>query len=228
MNRSARLFKILNEKRVIALLSPHRVEDCLTAYELFSQLGIVLEIAFRTEAAMEGIKALLKRYPDAHILAGTVMTQDLAEKAIDFGVSGIISADYIPAVVETCVKNDIMCVPGGLSDVGKQLSQKAELYGCEFEELKLKYPYQWIYKLFPARTAKQLLYELSGAWKGPFKGLTVIYTGGINTGNLREIVNFDPDGVFCGSALTKSIEDPERVRDEAVKWLSIIHGSDVS
>ena len=79
-----------------------------------------------------------------------------------------------------------------------------------------------------AGSAKQPLYELSGAWKGPFKGLTVIYTGGIHTGNLREIVNFDPNGIFCGSALTKSIEDPERVRDEGEKWLGIIHGSDVS
>lgn len=63
---------------------------------------------------------------------------------------------------------------------------------------------------------------LSKAWKGPFKGLSVIYTGGVDREHLEEIVRFDPDGIFCGSALTKAIDQPQQMKEEAEKWLSII------
>jgi len=222
MSKSLQIFNLLKEKQVIALLTPKSVEQCVTAYEVFSPLGVTLEIAFRSDTAMAGIQRVLEKYPDALILAGTVMTETQAEKAVWAGVAGIVSADYIPSVVEFCVKHDTLCVPGGLGDVGKQLSKKAELYGCEFEALREQYPYQWLHKLFPAMTSTTSFIGLSKAWKGPFKGLSVIYTGGVSRDNLSEIVRFDPDGIFCGSAMTRFIEDPQMMKEEAEKWLSIV------
>ncbi|MCD6356392.1 MAG: hypothetical protein J7L66_03805, partial [Anaerolineaceae bacterium] len=223
MNKSERLFNLLKKKRLIALLTPKDAEQCLKAYEIFHSLGITLEIAIRSETAMDGIRIVLEKYPDALILAGTVMTRTQVEKAIELGVAGVVSADYIPAVLEICVKNNIMYVPGGLSDAGKQLAQKAELYGCEINELKEKYPYQWVYKLFPAVTATRSNIETASAWKGPYKGLTLIYTGGISLNNLNDVVEQDPNGIFCGSALTKAVDDPIKMKEEAEKWLSVIH-----
>jgi len=223
MNKSQRIFNLLKEKKLIGLLTPKNIEQCLIAYETLSSLGVVLEIAFRSEAASDGIKVVLNKYPDALILAGTVMMAKQAKMAIQTGVAGIVSADYIHEVVEVCVRNDVMCVPGGLSDCGKQLVQKAAFYNCELNELKEKYPYQWVYKLFPASTETGSNIGLTKAWKGPFKGLTVVYTGGISLKNLSEVVQMDPDGIFCGSAVTKSIEEPEKMKQEAEKWLEIIH-----
>ena len=226
MNKSASLFLELKKNQLIALLTPKNAKQCITAYETLKSLGITLEIAFRSETAEDGIRAVLEKYPDALVLAGTVMTQKQAETAIELGVAGIVSADYIPAVVEICVKNNIMCIPGGLSDVGKQLVQKAGLYECELTELREKIPCQWIYKLFPAITATKSNVELTKSWKGPYQGLTVIYTGGISLNNLRDVVQSDPDGIFCGSALTRSTDDPEKMKDEAEQWLKIIHRPD--
>lgn len=223
MNKSAAVFKHIKENRVIAILAPGTTSECVEAYEILNPLGITLEIVFRSEAASSGIKAVLDKYPDALILAGTVMTGKIAEHAIEEGVAGIVSADYIPEVLEVCVDRDIMCVPGGLSDVGKQLVRKAELYGCEFEKLKEKYPYQWVYKIFPAVTASNSFYGIAKAWKGPYKGLTVFYAGGVSEENLTDIVKSDPDGIFCGSALTKDVDDSERMAEVAEKWLSIIY-----
>lgn len=225
MKKSEKAFRLLKEKQLIGLLTPETGDQCIRAYEILSPLGVTLEIAFRSEVAMEGIASVMKKYPDAIVLAGTVMTRGQAEQAIGAGVSGVVSADYISAVVEVCVRNDIMCVPGGLGDVGKQLAQKAELCGCAFEALHEKVPYQWIHKLFPARTKTQSYVELTRAWKGPFKGLTIVYTGGVNGDNLSEIVGFDPDGIFCGSALTKEIEHPTQMREEAEKWVSVIQNT---
>ena len=168
MNKSAAVFEQIKENKIIAILAPSSAAQCVEAYEILHPLGITLEIVFRSKAASSGIKAVLDKYPDALILAGTVMTGKIAEHAIKEGVAGIISADYIPEVLEICVSKDIMCVPGGLSDVGKQLVKKAELYGCEFEKLKEKYPYQWVYKF------SQLLQPLIPftGWQKPGRDLT--------------------------------------------------------
>ncbi len=223
MDKSAALFEKIKENKVIAILAPKNTSDCVKAYEVLHPLGVTLEIVFRSEIAFSGIGAVLDKYPDALILAGTVMTEKIAEHAIRQGVAGIISADYIPEVVEVCVKNDIMCVPGGLGDAGKQLVRKAELYGCEFLELREKYPYQWVYKLFPTVTETSSFFEVAKAWKGPYKGLTVFYTGGVSAANLADILKSDPDGIFCGTALTKEIDNPKKMEEEAKKWLSIVH-----
>jgi len=225
MTKSERVFNLLKEKRLIGLLAPKTAEQCLTAYQYLNPLGVVLEIVFRTEAAAEGIKAVLKKHPDALVLAGTVMMKKQAEMAIATGVAGIVSADYIHAVVDICVKKDVMCIPGGTADCGKQLVHKANLYGCDLNELKQKYPYQWCYKLFPAATETSSNIGLAKAWKGPFKDLTLVYTGGISLKNLAEVAASDPEGIFCGSAVTKEIEKPEKMVEEAKRWLTIIHQS---
>ena len=222
MKKSEELFTILQNTRLIAFLAPQTIEDCLVAYETLTPLGIVLEIAFRTEIALKGIQATLKAHPEALIMAGTVMTPRQAQSAISAGVAGIISADYVPRVVETCVQSDVMCVPGGLGDAGKQLAQKAELYDIDFQLLKDRIPYQWIYKLFPTSTGEQVFISLSKAWKSAYKGLQMVYTGGISLSNLAELVRADPHGIFCGSAVTKSIHDPAAMKAEARQWLDII------
>ncbi len=222
MTKSVALFEILKRHRLIGLLTPKNAEQCVIAYETLNPLGVVLEIAFRSTAAADGIRAVLHKYPDALILAGTVMTESQAKLAIDTGVAGIVSADYIPAVVEIAVKNDVMCIPGGLADCGKQLVQKAQLYGCELDELRERYPYQYIYKLFPASTETGSNMGLAKAWKGPYKGLNIVYTGGISLENLQEMVRMDPEGIYCGSAVTKAIDQPDVMRAEAQKWLNII------
>jgi 2-dehydro-3-deoxygluconokinase len=223
-NKSSGVFEILKAHQLIAFLAPRSIEDCITAYETLAPMGVVLEIAFRTAVALDSIKATIAKHPDALLLAGTVMTPKLAEAAIGAGVAGVISADYIPAVVEACAHADVMCVPGGLGDAGKQLVQKAEVYGCDFETLRDKYPYQWVHKLFPTTTEHLNFISLSKPWKAAFKGLRMVYTGGISFKNLGELVQYDPDGIFCGSAVTQRIDDPQQMKAEAERWLAIIRG----
>ena len=222
MNRSANVFKQIQKTQLVAFLAPKTKEDCLTAYEVMTPMGIVLEVAFRTDAALEGIQYTLQKYPDALLLAGTVMTSKQAELAIEAGVAGIISADYISNVVEICAQQDMMAIPGSLGDVGKQLVQKAEIYGCDLSELKEKAPYQWIHKLFPATTEHQNFISVAKAYKAAYKGLQMMYTGGISLNNLESLVQYDPDGIFCGSAITKEINRPDAMEEEAKRWLQLI------
>jgi len=222
MNKSRKAFRNIQQSQLIALLTPQSKNECVKAYEMLRSFNVVLEVAMRSEHAVDGIKAIVKKFPDAIVLAGTVMTREQAEEAIKAGAAGVVSADYIPAVVDACVEKDVMCVPGGLSDVGKQLVQKADGYGCSLEELREKYPYQWIYKLFPAISGKLSNMDLSHSWKGPYKDLKVIYTGGITLGTLKEAVRKDPEGIFCASALTKRINEPKRMKQEVQQWKDVL------
>jgi 2-dehydro-3-deoxyphosphogluconate aldolase/(4S)-4-hydroxy-2-oxoglutarate aldolase len=224
LSPSAALWKKVKQHRLIALLAPADAEACIRAYEALNPLGVVLEIALRTEAALEGIGAIRSCQPDALLLAGTVMTAQQAEHAIKAGAVGVVSPDYFEPVLRVCVASDVMCVPGGLADVGKQLTRKAELYGCPLGELRRRHPYQWVYKLFPAMAAGPTFLDMVAAWKAIYEKLTVVYTGGVNADNLVEIVRRDPDGIICGSALTRRADDSAAMAAEAQRWLARIHG----
>ncbi len=225
MDRSLRLYERLKANRLIALLAPGSAGQCLAAYETLEPLGVVLEIAFRTPAAVEGLGLVIDLYPEALVLAGTVMTADQARQAIAAGAAGIVSADYVPPVVEACARADVMSVPGGLSDCGKQLAQKAALYGCAPAELREKHPYQWIYKLFPAATESLVFSELAAAWRGPFPGLTVVHTGGVSLKNLARLAAIDPEGIFCGSALAAKVDRGPEAAAEVRAWKDILAGA---
>jgi len=223
--RSESLWQALQESRSIALLNPRSPGECVAAYEILAPLGVVLEIAFRSEHALPGIQAVLGAHPEAPLLAGTVLTRDQAEAALAAGVAGVVSADYIPEVVDVCVDADVMCVPGGLADCGKQLVQKARLYGCTLEELRQERPWQWVYKVFPAMADETAVRSTVKAWRAVYPGVAIVYTGGVTPENVGRLARQDPQGIFCGSSLTRGLEDPELAREDARRWLrEIAHG----
>lgn len=222
MLKSAALMNKMRDSHLVALLSPKSIQDCVNAYEITEAEGIVLEIALRSAPALEGIAAISAKYPEALVLAGTVMSGEQAELAIQAGAAGIVSADYLPEVVEVCVSYDIMCVPGGLADAGKQLAYKAALYGCSLSELRTDHPFQWIYKLFPAFSGEQTHIALAKAWRGPFPGLTVLYTGGLSLDSVRLAAVSDPGGIFCASALSRNLAHPDRMQQDIQCWIQAL------
>jgi 2-dehydro-3-deoxygluconokinase len=222
LSRSEALWRTLERGRLIALLNPGSPEACVAAYETLAPLGVVLEVAFRSEHALPGIEAVLRSHPEAQLLAGTVLTRAQAEAALRAGVAGVVSADYVSAVVHVCVDADVMCVPGGLADCGKQLVQKAELYGCTLEELRERKPWQWVYKVFPAVANEAGVRETVKAWRAVYPGVRIIYTGGVTLENVGRLARHDPQGIFCGSALTRHLDDLDRMRRDADSWLEAI------
>lgn len=222
MKRSELLLNMLRDSRVIALLAPERAEQCVQAWEALEGTGVILEIALRTPVALEGMGALRARYPDALFLAGTVLMREEAEKAIEAGAAGIVSPDYFPDVVECCARREVMCIPGGMHDAGKQLVQKANLYGCTPDELRQRHPHQWVYKCFPAMTGGLAALDAALAWKSVYPDLAVVYTGGVTVDNIAGIVRRDPDAIVCGSALTRDVDDAKAMRREAERWVAAV------
>jgi 2-dehydro-3-deoxygluconokinase len=227
VNKSEVLWRTLGRGRLIALLNPKSPEDCVAAYEALEPFGVVLEVAFRSEHALPGIEAVLREHRDALLLAGTVLTRAQAEAALAAGVAGVVSADYVPGVVEACVAADVMCVPGGLADCGKQLVQKAEAYGCTLEELRERKPWQWVYKVFPALADESAVHATVNAWRAVYPGVRIVYTGGVTLENVGRLSRQDPEGIFCGSALARHIDDADRMRADVERWLQAVSGESV-
>jgi len=222
MSDSEALWEVLLKNRIVALLTPRDAAECISVYETLTPLNIVLEIAMRTDRALDAMTALRERHPGALFLAGTVMTANQARDAIEAGAAGIVCPDYFPAVVDRCVQDDVMCIPGGLADVGKQLAQKAEGYGCAIEHLREQRPYQWVHKLFPAIAGRTMYYEAGAAWKAVYKDLRILYTGGVTAHTVGMIAAKDEDAIVCGSALTRPAPDAEALHAEAERWIAAV------
>jgi 2-dehydro-3-deoxygluconokinase len=118
-----------------------------------------------------------------------------------------------------------LCIPGGLADVGKQLVQKAELYGIGLETLREAKPWQWVYKVFPAMVNPEATLATGKAWRAVYPGLQLVYTGGVTLDNVGYLAGQDRDGIFCGSAVARYASEPERMRKEAERWLEAIAGA---
>jgi len=140
------------------------------------------EVTFRTAAAQGVIKAMTQAYPQMLVGAGTILTTTQVEEAIEAGASFIVSPGFNPLVVDYCVKKAIPIIPGcsSPSDIEQALS-----FGLE------------VVKFFPAEAAGGI--SLLKAMSAPYGNVKFMPTGGINTQNLKEYLDFKKV-IACGAS----------------------------
>ena len=128
-----------------------------------------MEITFRTAAAADSIKAVAENCPDMIVGAGTVITLEQCQKAVENGAKFIVSPGFDEEVVDWCLVNGITVLPGCVTPT--------EIMGAMKKGLD-------IVKFFPAN-----VYGGLGAMKalnGPFSKVKFIPTGGVSADNLAE------------------------------------------
>ena len=69
------------------------------------------EVTFRTDAAEDAIRAITKAYPDMVVGAGTVLTIEQAQRALDAGAKFIVSPGFNPKVVSCVLKRVLLRFP---------------------------------------------------------------------------------------------------------------------
>ena len=98
---------------IIPVVVLNDVKDALPLAEKLMQGGLpCAEVTFRTAAAEESIRRMAKAYPDMLIGAGTVLTTDQADRAIDAGAKFIVSPGFNPKVTEHVLKKGMPMTPG--------------------------------------------------------------------------------------------------------------------
>ena len=70
------------------------------------------EVTFRTAAAGEAIRLMKEAHPEMLVGAGTVLTVDQVDRAVQAGAEFIVSPGFDPEIVDYCIKKKIPVLPG--------------------------------------------------------------------------------------------------------------------
>ena len=143
------------------------------------------EVTFRTDAALESIKIMAKN-KDLLVGAGTVLSIEQVDKAVNAGAKFIVSPGLNPKVVKYCVDNNIPITPG--TQTPSEMEQALEL--------GLK-----VVKFCPAEPAGGL--NMIKAVAAPDTSLKFMPTGGINSKNVVDYLMYDRILACGGSWMVK-------------------------
>ncbi|CAM3574066.1 Putative KHG/KDPG aldolase [Vibrio aerogenes CECT 7868] len=170
----------LSEIKVVPVIAISDPAKAVKLAEVLSENGLpCAEVTFRTEHAALAIKNMREAYPDMLIGAGTVLTTEQVDEAIDAGVDFIVSPGFNPTTVKYCQQRKVTIVPGVNSP---SLVEQAMEMGLR------------TLKFFPA--------EPSGG-AAMLKAMTAVYpvkfmpTGGVNPKNVKDYLAI-PSVLACG------------------------------
>ena len=177
---------------LIPVIKVERAEDAIPLCRALSKGGLpVAEITFRTAAAEEAIRLVHQELPEVLLGAGTVLTPEQADKAAAAGAGYIVSPGLNPRVVRHCLQKGYPILPGCSSPSDIELALELGLTAVKF---------------FPAEALGGV--NMIKALLGPYGGLKLVPTGGINTQNLHDYLSIK-NVLACGGSWM--------VPDDAVK-----------
>lgn len=168
-------FRMQNRLSEIGIIPVIKLEDTKDAEPLAQALydgGLpAAEVTFRVAGAEMVIEAMSKAFPDMIVGAGTVLTLEQVQSAVDAGAKFIVSPGFDETIVSHCVNSNIPVFPGCITPTEIQMALK---HGLK------------VVKFFPAAQYGGL--ETIKALAAPFSGIRFMPTGGISLKNLKEYV----------------------------------------
>lgn len=178
-----KLIAELHASRLVAVVRSPSAEEALELASAAADGGIkFVEITFSVPGALDVIKELSRR-SDIHVGAGTVLTPQQAERAINAGAEFAVSPSLELQLVGICHSANIACFPGAATPTEVIAATRAHAD---------------LVKIFPA--------DLVGGpdfirqMKGPFPDARFMVSGGVSLKNVKEYVQAGVTGVCLGSA----------------------------
>ncbi|MDD7740179.1 MAG: bifunctional 4-hydroxy-2-oxoglutarate aldolase/2-dehydro-3-deoxy-phosphogluconate aldolase [Fusicatenibacter sp.] len=210
---------ILEEIQKIGIVPVVVLEDAKDAEPLAKALcegGLpCAEVTFRTAAAEESIRIMAEKFPNMLVGAGTVLTTEQVDRAVNAGAKFIVSPGLNPVVVKYCVDKGIPITPGTTnpSDIEAALS-----FGLD------------VVKFFPAEAAGGL--AMIKAMAAPYTTMKFMPTGGINAKNINDYLAFDKIIACGGSWMVKGdlvkAGDFDKIRDLTKEAVQTMLGFEVT
>ena len=152
----------LAELRVIPMVVMDKAEHAPAFGDVLIAGGLpVAEVTFRTPAAEQSVRNLAK-LRDLIVGAGTILTTEQADRAIDAGAKFLVAPGTNPKVIEHVLKRGLPMVPGVATPSEIEL---ATSLGAQ------------VLKFFPAETMGGV--AALKAFAGPYPDARFIPTGGI-------------------------------------------------
>ena len=205
--------EMIQELGVVPVVVLNDAKDARPLAEALCEGGLpCAEVTFRTEAAEESIRSMTKEFPEMLVGAGTVLTVEQADRAIDAGAKFIVSPGFDPEIVDDCLERSIPVFPGCItpSEVAQAVKRGLE-----------------VIKFFPAEQFGGI--DTIKALAAPYTDIKFMPTGGINAANLEKYLAYDRIVACGGSWMVKAdlIRNEEfdivkKLTAEAVKLVSDI------
>ena len=177
---------ILESIRRVGIIPVIKLDDSKHALPLARALtagGLpAAEITFRTAAAESSIRAMTKAFPDLLIGAGTVLTCQQVDAALQAGAKFIVSPGTNPQVVRYCLQLRVPILPGVVTPTEIESALELGLNTLKF---------------FPAEPSGGL--TMIEALAAPYNGVTFMPTGGINASNVGTYLA-SPKILACGGS----------------------------
>lgn len=162
------VFDAIEQGGILPELTIEDAIDAIAIGQAISEGGIpIAEVTFRTQAAEEAIRIMSSAIPDMLIGAGTVLSVEQAQAAIDAGAKFIVSPGINPEVVDYCKQKGVPMIPGVCTPTD---IEKAIRLGLR------------MVKFFPAEANGGI--EGIRAISAPYPQMLFMASGGINEENL--------------------------------------------
>lgn len=175
--------KQIMEFGVVPVVVLNDAEDALPLADALVKGGLpCAEVTFRTSAAKESIRRMTEKYPDMLVGAGTVLTTEQIDQAVEAGAKFIVSPGFDPEIVDACIKKEIPIFPGCItpSEVAQAVKRGLQ-----------------VVKFFPAEQFGSV--ETIKALAAPYTMIKFMPTGGVNAKNLKDYLSCDKI-ICCGGS----------------------------
>ena len=181
---------------VIPVITLDQVEDAVPLARALVAGGLkVLEVTLRTDAAVEGIRQIIKHVPEAIVGTGTVCREEQVKLSEDLGCQFMISPGATDKLLSIGSQSSVPFLPG--------ISTVSELMrGMEYGLTNFKF--------FPAEAAGGA--PVMKAMAGPFPNIKFCPTGGIGLGNAMDYLVL-PNVICVGGSW---IAKPKDIREK--RW----------
>ena len=183
----------LRALRVMPVIQIENADDAVKLAQVLSENGLpAAEITFRSDAAAESIRRIRAAFPEIVLCAGTVLTAEQADLAIEAGADFVVSPGFNPTTVKYCLENGIKIIPGVNNP--SQVEQALELGVSAL-------------KFFPAEASGGI--NMLKSLTGPYGNIQLMPTGGVKPSNLLDYLAI-PQVLACGGtwiAPTAAIRD---------------------
>jgi 2-dehydro-3-deoxyphosphogluconate aldolase / (4S)-4-hydroxy-2-oxoglutarate aldolase len=131
-------------QKILPAVTFSSIDEVLPVTEAFLRGGLnTIEITFRTAVAADSIGLIRKNYPDMHVGAGTLLSADQVQEAIEAGAEFGLAPGLNPSVCSYAAENNFPFVPGVMTPSEMELAAEmgfrilklfpaAQIQGAEF------------------------------------------------------------------------------------------------
>lgn len=155
---------------VLPIVKLEKIENAAHLAKAFQKAGMaVAEVVFRTKGADQVIARMKDAYPEITIGAGTVLTTEQIDLAIQAGATFMLSPGTDAELIDDCLAKNVLPIPGCATASDVQLCVK---HGVS------------LVKLFPAGLLGGT--AAINALSAPFPGIKFIPTNGVGFPTLSD------------------------------------------